>query len=93
MWQLSGQLSEGLRPDCTHTPVNWVSGWQIARVVAVVSMPVQCPVNGSWNCAECPYEVMCYRMVHKYLMEAGLPDEIAWVIAIAWKYDTNEIWW
>ena len=48
-------------------------------------MPVKCPVNGSWNCEGCGDE-MCYRKVDRALTDWGLPPDIAWDIAVAWKY-------
>jgi len=56
-------------------------------------MPVRCPVSESWNCESCGRQRMCYHYVREALEEAGLPTDIAGRIAIAWKYNTSEIWW
>ena len=34
------------------------------------TMPIKCPVNGSWNCEGCGEE-MCYRKVYRHLLEWG----------------------
>ena len=48
-------------------------------------MPIKCPANGSWNCEACGDE-MCYRRVHRHLVDWGLPHELAWEIAVQYKY-------
>lgn len=53
-------------------------------------MPIKCYICKSWNCEDNGYDVMCYRIIEKDLMNKGLPQDIAHQIAKTNKYEEEE---